>query len=238
MLETLYGKTFFIVGTQLTVTWLTTVLLIGVARMLYSRNSSLVEGALDDMGRVDLSLDDSVARRIYWPTFFASIGTFLAMFFVGPANTATCMVLFTIWSVLTGITLALVLLKVNERLGTRVLGITAMIVIAAWLGGTQSGYDFSTLETKLAFGLAALLLISFARIFFSMGSWILSLVAMGGILLFSGYLLFDFYRLSQLNKVAEANNWTTAMQLAVNIYLDILNLFLQLLDLLTQASQS
>ena len=46
------------------------------------------------------------------------------------------------------------------------------------------------------------------------------------------YLLHDFHRLSLLSENTAANTWSAAMRISISIYLDIINLFLQLLDLL------
>ena len=54
-----------------------------------------------------------------------------------------------------------------------------------------------------------------------------------GVLIFTGYLLFDFNRLAKLKAVAAANNWDTALNFAISIYLDIINLFISLMNLMS-----
>jgi FtsH-binding integral membrane protein len=49
-----------------------------------------------------------------------------------------------------------------------------------------------------------------------------------GIVIFTLYLVYDFDRLKQAN-IAGDNSWGTAIDIAVNIYLDIINLFIELL---------
>ena len=58
-------------------------------------------------------------------------------------------------------------------------------------------------------------------------------MAFFGVVVFTGYLLYDFNRLEKLNENVGANTWPVAMDLSINIYLDIINLFLDLLDLLS-----
>ena len=58
-------------------------------------------------------------------------------------------------------------------------------------------------------------------------------MAFFGVVIFTGYLLFDFNRLAQLKAQETSNTWPVAMNLAISIYLDIINLFLDLLDLLS-----
>ena len=78
-----------------------------------------------------------------------------------------------------------------------------------------SGIDFSFLGKFLFFGSG------------------LTLVLLIGILIFIGYLLYDFNNLDKAKNIAKLNNWNTALDFSVNIYLDIINLFLQILDLLS-----
>jgi len=59
-------------------------------------------------------------------------------------------------------------------------------------------------------------------------------MAFFGVIIFTGYLLYDFNRLAKLEEQVGANTWTVAMEMSINIYLDIINLFLYLLDLLSE----
>ena len=55
-----------------------------------------------------------------------------------------------------------------------------------------------------------------------------------GVLIFTGYLLYDFDMLKkQMN--AGDDSWSTAIQIAVNLYLDIINLFLDILYILAES---
>ena len=49
-----------------------------------------------------------------------------------------------------------------------------------------------------------------------------------GAMLFSLFLIYDFNRLKQLNDLG-TNDWATALQIAISLYLDIINLLLELL---------
>ena len=53
-----------------------------------------------------------------------------------------------------------------------------------------------------------------------------------GAVIFTLYLLYDF---NQLEKKAGDESWGTAIDISVNIYLDIINLFLDLLEILAEA---
>jgi predicted metal-dependent peptidase len=43
-----------------------------------------------------------------------------------------------------------------------------------------------------------------------------------------------FQSISKIGGRAEANTWSMAMDISINIYLDLINLFLQLLDLMSK----
>jgi len=52
------------------------------------------------------------------------------------------------------------------------------------------------------------------------------------VIIFTWYLIYDF---NTLEKMAWDESWVTAISLAVNLYLDIINLFLYLLEILSEA---
>ena len=54
-------------------------------------------------------------------------------------------------------------------------------------------------------------------------------IAIIGALLFTLFLVYDFYRLAYLDRQG-VNDWQTALQIAINLYLDIINLLLELLE--------
>jgi FtsH-binding integral membrane protein len=62
-----------------------------------------------------------------------------------------------------------------------------------------------------------------------MSSAMIRIKAIAGAILFSLFLVYDFNRLKNLNDVG-VNDWSTALDMAISIYLDILNLLLEILD--------
>jgi FtsH-binding integral membrane protein len=57
----------------------------------------------------------------------------------------------------------------------------------------------------------------------------LRLKAICGAVLFSLFLVYDFNRLKQLSDIG-INDWSTALKVAISIYLDILNLLLEIMQ--------
>lgn len=92
--------------------------------------------------------------------------------------------------------------------------------------------DFSFLGGFLLISLFMLIVMGLLNIFF-FRSKIFSLVrAYIGAVIFTLYLFYDFNR---LEKMAGDETWGAAIDIAVNIYLDIINLFLDLLEILAES---
>lgn len=228
MLDTLYGKTFLILTIQLALTWASTFLFILWLRQRYYARAAWVGGNQLLSGKLDLELDWQAVAPWFWLLLGVDVAVFLLLLFVGQHNLAIGLPLFCLWSLLTGIELALALVSVDENLGGKVLALTAMLTFAAFLVGAYAGIDFSFLGSTLFAGLTLVLLGGLYRLLFSISDGWRRLLALFGCAVFVGYLVFDFNRLTR----SPRNDWEKALDLAISLYLDIINLFLHLLDLL------
>jgi len=95
-----------------------------------------------------------------------------------------------------------------------------------------TSFNFSFLGGFLLISLIGLILMGLLNIFF-FRSKIFSLVrAYIGAVIFTLYLLYDFDR---LEKMAGDETWGAAIDIAVKIYIDIINLFLNLLEILAES---
>lgn len=233
MFDTLIAKTFTILGAQLFVTWLATAGVLAWIRSLYHAGAGGVVATRTEDGELDLALDWDGIKPYFYALLIVDLAVFFVLLFKGAQNLAVGIPLFTVWSVLTGIELALVLISVNENLGCRVLAITATVTFGAALVGMYSGIDFSFMSGFLFGALLLLLLGNLIRIFVAIPRATQRVMAFFGVLLFTAYLVFDFNRLARLEERGLANSWNAAMVLAIDIYLDIVNLFLDLLDLMS-----
>ena len=112
-------------------------------------------------------------------------------------------------------------------------GTTIAVLSTASIVFTSS-FDFSILGGFLFIALIVLIVMALLN-FFIFKSKKYSLVrAYFGVLIFTGYLLYDFDLLEkQMN--AGDESWSTAIKIAVNLYLDIINLFLDLLVILAES---
>lgn len=93
--------------------------------------------------------------------------------------------------------------------------------------------DFSFLNGTLLICLIVLIVMSLINALFIRSPYLALLRAYFGALIFTLFLLVDFYF---LQKNAGDESWSTAIYISVNIYLDIINLFLELLAILSESS--
>ena len=162
--------------------------------------------------------------KVMWVWFISMFG----MVFLAPISTSIGLTLMTITSVTFAPLLGVIMLEMDENDGLRAILLTCFITMAAALVGMYSGIDFSFMRGFLFYSLCGLILLGFVRIFFGMTSAMVRAKAIGGAILFTLYLVYDFNRLKNLNDIG-ANDWSTALHIAISIYLDILNLLLEIL---------
>ena len=110
---------------------------------------------------------------------------------------------------------------------------TTLAVFASAALVSVSDIDFSFLGMFLFMALLLLVAVSLLNIFFFKSSKISLIKAYFGVLIFTLYLIFDFQRLESLMAKGETS-WSAAIDIAVNLYLDIINLFLDLLYILAE----
>jgi FtsH-binding integral membrane protein len=241
LFPTLFSKTFFIVSAQLFITWLTTHFVF----LFFKRIDPKLEKVnpyTDKPGDEDIFTHvaedtDPRYRWIFSSWFFYLIlifssGLFLVLLFWGiDQPLGVSFSLFSAWSFLTGIELEYVLLNVEEGLGRKVLALTSIIVLATAAIGIYSHADFGFLQLPLFIALSIFLLFSLFNLFASMDGAKQRIMSGFGVIIFTLYLVFDFNSLLKKENAGE-NSWPDAMRLAIKIYLDIINLILQLLRLL------
>ena len=110
---------------------------------------------------------------------------------------------------------------------------TSIAVLATATLVSFSSIDFSFLGMFLFIALLLLVAVSILNIFFFKSSRLSLIKAYFGVLIFTLYLVFDFNRLE--SQMAEGEtSWSAAIDIAVNIYLDIINLFISLLEILAE----
>jgi len=178
-----------------------------------------------------LSMNFSFAAQ--HPIMFA-LGAFAAMMglFWGinaNRNSSLGVVLLLVLTGFMGLMLGPVLqVALHLRNGAQIVGLaaggTGIIFMTLASIATVSKKDFSFLGNFLMIGLVLLIVASFANMFFQLPVMALTISAIS-VLIFSGFILFDVSRIVQGGE-------TNYVMATLAIYLDIYNLFLNLLQLL------
>ena len=122
--------------------------------------------------------------------------------------------------------------KWQDTVFQAMLGTTLAVFASAALVSVSS-IDFSFLGMFLFIALLLLVAVSILNIFFFKSSRISLIKAYFGVLIFTLYLVYDFNMLESQMAQGETS-WSVAIDIAVNIYLDIINLFLSLLEILAE----
>ena len=95
--------------------------------------------------------------------------------------------------------------------------------------------DFSFLSTFLIISLLALIVVEGLNSFVFKSERRRVIYSYFGVVIFTLYLIYDFNYLEK-SIAAGDNSWGTAVKIAVNLYLDIINLFLDLLEILADSN--
>ena len=125
--------------------------------------------------------------------------------------------------------LGIILISMDENDGLRMIKLTVLLTFVTAIVGMYSGIDFSALGYILIIPLGILVTWNFLSIFYNFSSWKKRAMGFFGAITFIFYLLFDFNRLQQQSD-AGVNNWNTAFEIGFSIYLDVINLLLELLE--------
>jgi FtsH-binding integral membrane protein len=156
----------------------------------------------------------------------------LSLVFVGYFSVPLGIFVFTAQSILMGLLLGVLFLEMDENDGIRSLKITLLATLfSGFIGYSDVGsaiYNSGFIQNILFFGLLALIIFEFSRTVFKFSRNTIRLKAFFGIGLFILFLFYDFARLNELS--GYSNKWDTAFEIALSLYLDIINLLLEILE--------
>jgi len=224
-------KTFVILGFQLTLVFGICLFVIKMSRTAASKGSRFMGISFSERtnskGELDLQPDDTSAglQILTW----VWIASMFAMVFTHTFSLTWGLITMTISSLSFGPVLGMIMLNMDENDGLRALRLTILIIFGAGAIGLYSGLDFSGLGIYLFYALIGLILLRLVMLFTKFASGQRRLIAIGGAILFTLFLLYDFNRLAAMNNQG-VNNWEAALRIAVSLYLDIINLLLEILE--------
>ena len=232
MVETsLIFKTFVILGFQLALVFGVCLWVITMSRKAASEKKPFfgVTFSEDTNARGELDLQPVEVGSGLQILTYINIASLFAMVITAHFSLTWGLVTMTTTSLTLGPVLGMIMLNMDENDGLRALQLTVLITFAAGVVGMYSGLDFSGLGIYLGFALLGLMLLRLVMLFTNFASGQRRLIAIGGAILFTLFLLYDFNRLAALDEQG-VNDWETALQIAVSLYLDIINLLLELLE--------
>ena len=211
MFQTLMSKTFIILTGSLLMAWIGCLLSVrmytkAMLTQTYQNIRSYQIGAL-----------------------IVNIGAFILLMFMR-ASFPLNMILMGIFTASSGFNLGIYFVAYKDT-APKALALTFLTTLLTGLIATYSGLDFAWMGKFLFIGLIVIVIYSIIRIFVRLGGQ--RIMAGLGVIIFTGYLLFDFNRLSKLKGIVAANNWENALNFAISIYLDIINLFISLMNLMS-----
>ncbi len=236
---TLFSKTFFILTIQLLLTWLSAHITLTKFQQLHAaQNTPWIKSTYNQSGQIDLHIDWQHIEGFTSRVTTTNIYAFFVLLFWGQFQPiGIALLIFGAWSMLTGITIAFALLSVDENLGSKILAITATITFTAFIIGVYSKTDFESLDTFLFIALIGLTQLNLMRLFKDIPGPAERRIAGISVVIFTLYLVCDFNRLARLQD-ADVNNWHAAIDISIDLYLDIINLFIDLLDAISGLSNT
>jgi len=143
------------------------------------------------------------------------------------------MTLFTLTSIFFGPLLAMIMLEMDENDGFTALKIVLVVTLITGFIGYGDFISFaesSLFGIILIISLFGLLIFNFARFYMEFSRKAVRRSAIFGAILFSLFLLFDFNYIKMQSSIYAKNDWATALEMAFILYLDIINLLLEILE--------
>jgi FtsH-binding integral membrane protein len=163
---------------------------------------------------------------LIWTSMIGALVSIFALYFKAHSH-PTNVILLGVFTLLESIAVGGAISGFNQTIVLKALVITLFVFGGLTLFTFQSKYDFSSLGTYLYGGLLVFIFTGLAALFFPWSKTIDAVYAGAGALIFSGYILFDTWML--MNRLTP-DDWVIA---CVSLYLDVLNLFLNILRLLS-----
>ncbi len=183
---------------------------------------------VNSKGELDLQpVEESVGLKILTG---ASVVSMLAMILTSQISLTWGLITMTTTSLTLGPVLGMIMLSVDENDGLSALQLPVLVTFAAGVIGSYSGIDFSGMGVYLCAGLLGLILLRLVMLLTNFASSQRRAIAMGGASVFALLLVHLFMSTSTVwGEEQDLNNWEAALQISVSLYLDIINLFLEMM---------
>ena len=202
-----------------------------------TKSDTLIVMAMNSDHRIELIKDgymDKSGGNYFYAAFLLWIisSSLCTLFATTGISTQTGIIFFTTSSITFGFLLSIIMLEMDENDGFNALKIVFLVTLITGFIGYSDVYSFSessSLALFLLISLLGLIGFEFIRIFRGFSRWAIRIKAIFGAFVFSVFLLFDFNLLKKKSDFG-VNDWDNAFNIAFEIYLDIINLLLEILD--------
>ncbi|KAG8214112.1 UPF0005-domain-containing protein [Butyriboletus roseoflavus] len=167
-------------------------------------------------------------REHTWSLYLPLFGTLvnLALLFWKRHSHPLNLVLLSTFTVMEAFTLGVLTASFDNVIVLQALLITLGVFLGLTLFTLQSKYDFSGLGPWLFGGLVAFMMVGLVNLFIPFGQTMDIIYALGGCLIFSGYIVFDTFTIT---KRLSPDEFILG---SISLYLDFVNLFINILRLL------
>ena len=154
-------------------------------------------------------------------------------FGINKMSSGTAKLLFIAYSAMNGLVLSIVMLIYNPYSILYVLGVTSLIFVGMTIYGLKTKEDLSSYDGFFKGGLVALVIVSLLNLFLKISilGWFISVCA---VVLFTALIAYDINRIVKIfqnNDLTEEDYNKFSTIGALMLYLDFVNLFLNLLRL-------
>jgi FtsH-binding integral membrane protein len=171
---------------------------------------------------------------LFWVVAFAPIGlVFFLSARVHAMKASTAQALFWVYAGLMGLSMAAIFLQFTGASVARVFFITAGTFAGMSLYGYTTRKDLSGFGSFLFMGLVGLIIASLVNLFLA-SSLLQFIISAAGVLVFTGLTAYDTQKIKEMYLDADGGEVATkkAVMGALQLYLDFINLFIMLMNLL------
>ena len=169
------------------------------------------------------------APWVYYVAIFAELALVLIASNAARKNSPTALPLFLVYSALNGFTLSFIIALYTQTTVLQAFVSSAAVFFVMALIGVTIKKDLSGMGKALLAALIGIIIASLVNMFIGSGtmSYVISIIS---VLIFSGLIAYDnqlIKRVYDYNSGNVSDGWAVSM--ALNLYLDFINLFLSLL---------
>ena len=180
------------------------------------------------------AIDTIFGTGLFWVVVLAPLGlVFFLSARIGSMKASTAQALFWVYAGLMGLSMASIFIQFTGASVARVFFITAGTFAAMSLYGYTTHKDLSSWGSFLFMGLIGLILASVVNLFLAstMMQFVISAI---GVLVFTGLTAYDTQRIKEMYLEADGTEIAAkkAVMGALQLYLDFINLFIMLMNLL------